>query len=154
MLIPQKRGREPPTARVRVGWSSACHYDVRAAPEIWLRCHKVLRTLDGLHFCQRLIPVPENAVTFSSARTTNRFPSSRWASAIQIVLPLESTPETQPQLQPACYLGSPSCGGADSLPSVVVCSESPLSAWKTSGPSSRHASGDCLSSSKTWLSSL
>ena len=42
-----------------------------------------------------------NAVSFSSARTTNRFPSSRCASAIQIVRPLESTAETQPQLQPA-----------------------------------------------------
>ena|SRR5207247_7514882 len=31
----------------------------------------------------------------------NRFPSLRCASAIQIVRPLESTPETQPQLQPA-----------------------------------------------------
>ena len=29
------------------------------------------------------------------------FPSSRWASAIQIVRPLQSTAETQPQLQPA-----------------------------------------------------
>ena len=33
-------------------------------------------------------------------RTTKRFPSSRCASAIQIVRPLESTVETQPQLQP------------------------------------------------------
>ena len=42
-----------------------------------------------------------NAVSFSSARTTKRFPSSRWASAIQIVRPSESTADTQPQLQPA-----------------------------------------------------
>ena len=42
-----------------------------------------------------------NAVSFSSARTTKRFPSSRCASAIQIVRPLESIAETQPQLQPA-----------------------------------------------------
>jgi hypothetical protein len=42
-----------------------------------------------------------NAVNFSSARTTNRFPSLRCASAIQIVRPLESIAETQPQLQPA-----------------------------------------------------
>jgi hypothetical protein len=40
-----------------------------------------------------------NAVSFSSARTTKRFPSSRCASAIQIVRPLESIAETQPQLQ-------------------------------------------------------
>src|SRR4026208_565856 len=32
-----------------------------------------------------------NAVNFSSARTTKRFPSPRCASAIQIVRPLEST---------------------------------------------------------------
>jgi hypothetical protein len=37
-----------------------------------------------------------NAVSFSSARTTKRFPSSRCASAIQIVRPLESIAETQP----------------------------------------------------------
>ena len=41
-----------------------------------------------------------NAVSFSSARTTNRSPS-RYASAIQMVRPLESTAETQPKLQPA-----------------------------------------------------
>src|SRR5205809_1206529 len=41
------------------------------------------------------------AVNFSSARTTKRFPSSRCASAIQIVRPRESTAETHPQLQPA-----------------------------------------------------
>src|SRR5438093_9556869 len=41
------------------------------------------------------------AVNFSSARTTKRFPSSRCASAIQIVRRRESTAETQPQLQPA-----------------------------------------------------
>ena len=35
----------------------------------------------------------------SSARTTKRFPSSRCASAIQIVRPLESIAETQPQLR-------------------------------------------------------
>src|SRR5213596_3936450 len=42
-----------------------------------------------------------NAVSFSSACTTKRFPSPRCASAIQIVRPRESIPETQPQLQPA-----------------------------------------------------
>jgi len=41
------------------------------------------------------------AVSFSSARTTKRFPSSRCASATKSVRPLASTPETQPQLQPA-----------------------------------------------------
>jgi hypothetical protein len=42
-----------------------------------------------------------NAVNFSSARTTKRFPLSRCASAIQIVRPLESIAEMQPQLKPA-----------------------------------------------------
>src|SRR5436189_6027881 len=38
---------------------------------------------------------------FIRARTTKRFPSSRCASAIQIVRPLEAIAEKQPQLQPA-----------------------------------------------------
>jgi hypothetical protein len=38
-----------------------------------------------------------NAVNLSSARTTKRFPSPRCASAIQIVRPLESIAETQPE---------------------------------------------------------
>ena len=37
----------------------------------------------------------------ASARTTKRFPSSRCASAVKIVRPLESIVETQPKLQPA-----------------------------------------------------
>src|SRR5262245_57411838 len=41
-----------------------------------------------------------NAVSFSSACTTKRFPS-RCASATQIVRPPESTAETQPQSHPA-----------------------------------------------------
>jgi hypothetical protein len=39
--------------------------------------------------------------SFSSARTTNRFPSSRCASATKLVRPSESRTEPQPQLQPA-----------------------------------------------------
>ena len=42
-----------------------------------------------------------NAVSFSSACTTKRFPSPRCASAIQIVRPSKSTVTTQPQLHPA-----------------------------------------------------
>jgi len=42
-----------------------------------------------------------NAVSFSSACTTNRFPSPRCASAIQIMCPSVSIAETQPKLQPA-----------------------------------------------------
>jgi hypothetical protein len=58
--------------------------------------------------CQAKDPQPriaasssKNALSFSSARATKRFPLSRCASAIQIVRPQESTAETQPQLQPA-----------------------------------------------------
>src|SRR4029450_6978641 len=39
--------------------------------------------------------------SLSSARTTKRLPSQRCASTIQIVRPLESIAETQPQLHPA-----------------------------------------------------
>src|SRR5262249_2268163 len=46
------------------------------------------------------------AVSFSSARTTKRFPSSRCASAIQIVRPSESMAETQPKLHPALLRSS------------------------------------------------
>src|SRR4029453_3618934 len=42
-----------------------------------------------------------NAVSFSSAAATRRFPLSRCASAIRIVRSLESIAERQPQLQPA-----------------------------------------------------
>src|SRR5262249_35944321 len=42
-----------------------------------------------------------NAVSSSSARTMKRFPSSRCASALQIVRPSQSKAETQPQLHPA-----------------------------------------------------
>jgi len=41
----------------------------------------------------------KNAVNFSSARTMKRFPSPPCASTIQIVRPLESIAETQPQFQ-------------------------------------------------------
>jgi hypothetical protein len=47
------------------------------------------------------ILIPTNAVNFSSARTTKRFPSPRCASAAKIVRPAESNADTQPQLQPA-----------------------------------------------------
>jgi hypothetical protein len=45
-------------------------------------------------------------VSISSALTMNRFPSPRYASAIQIVRPLESTAETQPQLQRTLLISS------------------------------------------------
>jgi hypothetical protein len=42
-----------------------------------------------------------NALSISSERTTNLFPSPRCASTIQSVRPSESTAETHPKLQPA-----------------------------------------------------
>jgi len=50
-----------------------------------------------------------NAVSISSACTTNRCPSSRCASTIQIVRPSRSTAERQPQLQPALLRLSTPC---------------------------------------------
>ncbi len=47
-----------------------------------------------------------NAVSFSSARTINRFPSPRCASVIQIVRPCVSIADTQPQLHPALLRAS------------------------------------------------
>src|SRR5260370_24608392 len=49
-----------------------------------------------------------NAVSFSSARATKRFPLSRCASATKILRPLESIAETQPQL--------PTCRSSYSIP--------------------------------------
>ena len=57
---------------------------------------------DSLDFSLRIADSSSRkSVNFSSARTTKRFPSLRCASAIQIVRPLESIAETQPQLQRA-----------------------------------------------------
>jgi hypothetical protein len=42
-----------------------------------------------------------NMASFSSARTTKRFPSPRCASTIQIVRPSQSKAATQPKLHPA-----------------------------------------------------
>src|SRR5206468_7221306 len=42
-----------------------------------------------------------NAVNFSSARTTKRFPSLRCPSATKIIRPRKSTADIEPQLQPA-----------------------------------------------------
>ena len=61
---------------------------------------KVTKRETAIH-CRIADSSSRNAVSFSSARTTNRFRSSRWASTTQIVRPLESIAETQPQLQPA-----------------------------------------------------
>jgi hypothetical protein len=53
-------------------------------------------------FKESLIQNSKNAVRFSPARTTKRYPSSRRASAIQIVRPSQSMAETMPQLHPVC----------------------------------------------------
>jgi hypothetical protein len=86
------------------------------------------------------------AVNFSSARAARHLPSSRCASAIQIVRPLESIAETQPELQPvllrlsAMISSIASCGGfclfcvPDSNDKVIL-----IFSWTVSFPRSvRH----------------
>jgi hypothetical protein len=51
---------------------------------------------------QTALSSSRNALSFSSARTMNRLPSSRCASAIQMVPPSESTAEIQPKVNPLC----------------------------------------------------
>src|SRR6266516_554779 len=60
-------------------------------------------TVDGLTITAKRVAASSstNAVNLSSACTTKRFPSSRCASATNVVRPLGSTVATQPQLQPA-----------------------------------------------------
>ena len=64
-----------------------------------------LRPIKGTERCERrraAIRALQQAVErFADATATKCFPSSRCASAIQIIRPQESTAETQPQLQPA-----------------------------------------------------
>jgi len=43
----------------------------------------------------------KNALSLSSARTTNRRPSRAYASAVKITRPVESVSDEQPQLKPA-----------------------------------------------------
>jgi hypothetical protein len=78
-----------------------------AIQRLWL-C-RVVRVSD-FHFsksvhssrCRQIaLSNSRNAVSLSSACTTKRFPLSRCASVIQIVWPLASRADTQPQLQPA-----------------------------------------------------
>ena len=80
-------------------------FNTRAVPSVEV---VTMRSPSGLNSalltplsCWRVAVIEIQQISFSSACTTNRFPSSRCASAIQIVLPLESIAETQPQLQPA-----------------------------------------------------
>jgi hypothetical protein len=81
------RLRSPPAQRDK------CALDlISVAPESFL--------IAG-HLPCEILPSSINAINFSSARTMKHFPLSRWASAIQIVRPLESIAKTQPQLQPA-----------------------------------------------------
>ena len=55
----------------------------------------------GGHDVPRSLESFRNAVSFSSARITKRFPSPRCTSAVKIVRPSKSTPVTQPPLQQA-----------------------------------------------------
>jgi hypothetical protein len=73
-----------------------------------VRPRKDHRGADSLNrWIQIALSNSKNAVRFSSACTTNRWPSPRCASTIQIVRPLESIAETQPQLHPTIPL--PKC---------------------------------------------
>jgi len=61
------------------------------------------RRLRGFRRYSRIaVSSSTNAVSFSSARTTKRFPSSRCASATKMVRLLESTVETQPPSSCRC----------------------------------------------------
>ena len=81
---------------------------------------------NGLETASRSI----NAVSFSSARTTKRFPSPRCTSTIQIVRPLESIAETQPQLQPALLRLSAAICKRLSFPPSFVAFRVPSPAWR------------------------
>jgi hypothetical protein len=60
----------------------------------------MVSTVGSIGGYKQPFPNPKTRSVFSSARTIKRFPSSRCASAIQIVRPVELIVETQPQLQP------------------------------------------------------
>ena len=79
----------PPTITKIVEKKAEADFTVTIFPIRHLR-DEVLENLPALSRNQWL----------AHACTTKRFPSSRCASAIQIVRPLESIAETQPQLQP------------------------------------------------------
>ena len=70
------------------------------------RCEEVTqlqsppRSAESANSCV-ILSSSRNAVSISSDRMTNLLRLSRWASTIQIVCPLESIAETQPQLHPA-----------------------------------------------------
>src|SRR6266498_70219 len=63
-------------------------------------------TVDGLTITARRVAASSstNAVNLSSACTTKRFPSSRCASATNVVRPLESIAETRRRLQPTAEI--------------------------------------------------
>jgi hypothetical protein len=74
---------------------------------------------DNLPHARIAVSSSTKALNFSSACTTKRLPSSRCASAIQIVRPLESIAETQPQLQRALLRLSEIISQLHLMPSVA-----------------------------------
>src|SRR5216117_3858124 len=77
------------------------------APDAWpaccvVRAHDRVRSTEPNDVNGAARPSEQQAVErFADATATKRLPSSRCASAIQIVRPLESIAEAQPQLHPA-----------------------------------------------------
>src|SRR6267378_7585121 len=77
------------------------------APDAWpaccvVRAHDRVRSTEPNDVNGAARPSEQQAVErFADATATKRLPSSRCASKIQIVRPLESIAEAQPQLQPA-----------------------------------------------------
>src|SRR5882762_4390926 len=76
------------------------------APDAWpaccvVRAHDRVRSTEPNDVNGAARPSEQQAVErFGDATATKRLPSSRCASKIQIVRPLESIAEAQPQLQP------------------------------------------------------
>src|SRR4029453_3470686 len=66
------------------------------------------RSAEAANSCV-ILSSSRNADSISSERTTNLLQSSRCASTIQIVRPLESTVETQPHVQPHSRDCEPAC---------------------------------------------
>src|SRR5215472_1745245 len=95
-------GLEPHTSRVgnpeTIIFQVDVGNEVLATPSI--RFEAVSETVEGGNWH---VPLLANRVIQGQhfIYTTNRFPSPRCASTIQIVRPLETTAETQPQLQTA-----------------------------------------------------
>jgi hypothetical protein len=104
-MRPPKDRLQPrrPAKLCAVQCEHATHGDLVSEQQCFCRAGPMVQFFPLAGAWSRLEPDSSstNAVTFSSARPTKRFPLPRCASAIQIVCPLESMAETQLQLHPA-----------------------------------------------------